>query len=133
MKFRIECKHAIGKDTWWETYDENTDDPVAWAERTVDYFNKTLRPGEEKRVLLRVEVIDADARKHDWFKETAGMSVKVPGRSGVVDLMRCSKCGITGKRLGLKSGVLIDSKFKRKAYRECHTSVAYQAELRALD
>jgi hypothetical protein len=58
------------------------------------------------------------------------MSVQLPGRVGTVDLMRCSKCGITGKRFGISAKIVIDSKFRRKAYRECHTTIAYQKELR---
>lgn len=119
MKFRILLKTE--KDEWWESYDKDTTDPQVWAEETIQRFNDTLRPHELARQLLRVEVIEqGNERHHKWVKRTDGMSV--PFRGCAVDLMFCSACGITGKRFGVAGHVKIDSKYRKKAYLECHTA-----------
>ena len=107
------------KQTFWETYDKDIQDPEEWAKSTIEYFNGTLRPGESKRKLLKVEMIDTHSsdKQHKWIKSVTGMSASFRGR--VVDLMFCDRCGITGKRYGLSSTVTVDSKYRSKAYREC--------------
>jgi len=125
MKFKIKVKHK-GGDEWWEEYDEKVEDAHIWARDIIKRFNETLRPYEPPRELLRVEIIDDNNKKfHNWIKRTYGMSVKF--RGATVDLMYCSRCGITGKRYGFYSNVKIDSKFRKKAYKECHTA---QIEIR---
>lgn len=120
MKFKLKVSSESGGE-WWEDYDKDIPDPEAWAKETVDRFNATLRPREKPRTLLAVEVIDRDnAKFHKWVKRTDGMSVGF--RGVMVDLMYCKKCGITGKRYGLQEYVTIDSKFRKKAFRECHTA-----------
>jgi hypothetical protein len=119
MKFRIRVKSKNGD--WWEDYDIKTDDAQKWAEVTVANFNNTLKPFENPRELMAVEVIsDGNDKFHDWSKLTAGMSVMF--RGAMVDLMRCNKCRITGKRRGLGSQIIIDSKYRKKVYRDCDTA-----------
>ena len=52
MLFRILVK--AGSKKWWESYNEDIDDPYIWAKETVKWFNQTLKPYEQKRMLLRV-------------------------------------------------------------------------------
>jgi hypothetical protein len=119
MKFKILVKDE--KEQWWEDYEKNISDPKAWAAKIIDRFNRTLRPGERPRTLLDVVLKNASNDKyHDWIKRTDGMSVSFRGNS--VDLYFCSKCGITGKRISLGGDIKIDSKYRKKAYRECHTA-----------
>lgn len=122
MKFTLYLKDETGRE-WCENYDENTMDAFKWAENVVENFNKTLRPFETKRTLIKV-VIDEDGNKshHEWVKRTDGMSVVF--RGSVADLMYCKKCGITGKRYGVRSKVKIDSKYRKKAFKYCDTAKA---------
>ena len=109
MEFKIHVKSKNGD--WWEDYAVATDDPQRWAKVTVDNFNATLKPFETPRELIAVEVISNGNEKfHDWVKLTAGMSVNF--RGAAVDLMRCNKCGITVKRRGLSSQIIIDSRYR---------------------
>ena len=129
MKFKIKVSSESGGE-WWEEYDKDVPDPEVWARETVEKFNATLRRNEKPRTLLVVEVIDRDNDGfHDWVKRTDGMSV--PFRGGVVDLMFCRKCGITGKRYGLSGVVIIDSKFRGKAYGRCDTAKLKMIEKRS--
>jgi len=61
MKFRLKCKEVDGKELNWEEYDRedftSINQAKKWAKDAVDYFNKTLRPGEVPRKLLKVEMI----------------------------------------------------------------------------
>ena len=103
---------------WWEDYEENIKDVQKWAKETISFFNKTIRPREKRRKLLQVVVIDkSNDNFHSWEKKTNGMSVKFRGQ--YCDLMYCTKCGITGKRFGLTSNVKIDSKYRKKVYKNC--------------
>jgi len=120
MKFKILVKND--RDEWWESYDINTLNPQRWAEGIIELFNKTLRPKELLRILVKVEIENESNEKfHEWYKRTDGMSII--HRRYIVDIMQCRKCGVTGKRYGLNAEVKIDSKYSKKAYKECHTSI----------
>lgn len=124
MKYRMQAisyDPETGEDlgtSWWEEYSD--DDPEDHAKSLVEFFNSTLRPGEKPRRLLQVEVLDEAHQEHDWQKRTDGMSIRFRGKT--VDLMRCSRCGVTGKRFGLSTVVKIDSKYRKKAFQLCHTA-----------
>ena len=121
MEFKIKVRNMKTMKEWWEEYDEDTQNAEEWAIKTIKWFNDTLHPHEAPRKLLEVEVIEeGNDKHHKWEKHTAGMSVSF--RGSTVDIMYCKKCGITGKRFGLTGIVKIDSKFRKKAYRECHTA-----------
>ena len=123
MKFKIKCDYQVGESSpWWEEYSENITNADVWAKRTIDHFNATLRPGERPRMLLAVDIIESGNEKlHEWSKLTVGMSVQFRGQT--CDLMRCKKCGITGKRFGLKSSITVDSKYRKKVFRECDSAL----------
>lgn len=113
-KFRIEVRNAKGVK-WFEEYDKEVADPVEWARETLDNFNRTLGPGEHRRTLLRVEITAASV-EHVWGKINA---MTRSGRSGLHDVYKCSRCGVTGKRFTLDGGVHRDHKFKAKKYANC--------------
>lgn len=118
MKFKILIRTEDGRE-WWEDYDKDIPDAQKWAEDTIGQFNKTLRPNEKSRTLLKVEVEDSSNDKHHrWRKYTGGMS---SGKDGA-DIMYCERCGITGKRYGLSGLVTIDSKYRKKVFRQCDTA-----------
>ena len=120
-KFRIQVKTLRGKASWWEKYEVATESPEAYAQEILAFFNKTLKPFEEPRVILSVEMLeDTGNIQHTFFKKTDGMSVEFRGET--VDLMQCSECGITGKRFGLQPTVKLDSKWSKKCYRFCNTA-----------
>lgn len=120
MKFRMQVKSG-DLYPWWETYEKNVDDPQAEAERLIEYFNSTLRPGEEPRTLLAVEVLDQTSIKDHTWKKTNLMTIK--GHAGrTYDTLRCTVCGITARRYGLHD-ITIDPEFaKAKVYKRCDTS-----------
>lgn len=116
MIFKIHVRDSDGRD-WWEDYDKDVEDPNKWAEEILARFNAGLRPGEKARELLDVVVIDSENNNHAWVKRTDGQSVLFRGQ--IVDLHYCSKCRITGKRYGLASKVIRDSKYRAKKYDKC--------------
>ena len=121
MKFKILVRTENGQE-WWEEYDKDIKNAQEWAKDTIDYFNNTLSPREKLRQLIKVEILDeSNERHHRWVKRTDGMSVTFRGQ--IVDLMFCERCRITGKREGLNDFVKIDSKYRKKAFRECHTAI----------
>ena len=119
MKFKILVSN--GEREWWEDYDEDIPNAQLWAEETIKNFNACLRPKEKPRTLLKVEVLDASNEKfHKWVKRPHSQSIMF--RGNIVDLMYCERCGITGKRYGLNGYVVIDSKFRKKAFQRCDTA-----------
>ena len=125
MKFKIQVKqigNSSRSSSWWEEYEKDTDDPHKWAKETLESFNASLRPGESARELLNVEIVEGNNDAlHNWDKDVKAMSAEFRGR--MYDGMYCTKCGITGKRFGLSPRVTIDSKFRKKVFRRCDTSI----------
>lgn len=119
MKWRLHVK--AGNNDWWEDYDHEEVSTKKLAEQKgrnfIDYFNDTLKPGERRREFLEAEVVGSGTLTHKWEKRTDGMSRAF--RGSTVDMMYCSRCGITGKRFGLSPVVTRDSKFKAKKYELC--------------
>ena len=123
MKFNVICRKLGSTNEWTETYNKNITDPQDWAKKTMSNFNGNLRPHEQAREIVRVEILeDNNDSFHSWDKLTTGQSVLF--RGDIVDLMRCSKCGVTGKRFGLNERIKLDSKFKGKAFERCDTAKA---------
>ncbi len=126
MKFRMNVKNIGESDSSarWENYEKAIDDPQKWADNCIESFNRTLRPNEKPREVIAVEVLGDELNEelHSWEKYTSGMSVQFRGRC--TDMMYCSKCGITGKKFSLSSTIKIDSKYRKKAFQKCNTSIA---------
>ena len=127
MKFRIRTKKVGTSDdtAWWETYEKDTQDPTQWGKDIIDYFNSTLHPGESARVFIEAEIIDEETGdpEHSWNKTN---SVTIVKGSTNYDTVKCSRCGVTGKRYGLGRGTInFDRKFKPKVYERCDTAQAH--------
>lgn len=129
MKFKIFTEQTDSGRTHWEEYEKDISDPEKWAKETLDNFNATLRPKESPRKFLEVVIIGDENNEelHKWDKNITGMSVLFRGL--IVDIMYCQKCGITGKRYGLRPRVVIDSKYRKKDFRKCNLAKKLLAEM----
>lgn len=131
MKFKIRIReHESGRE-WDEPYekDDVTDQASAqeWAEKTIEFFNSTCRPGEPGRDLLSVtidETTSGATKEHDWYK--TNMTTVRSGRHLSHDAYICKRCKITAKRTGLDSPIIRDRKFKAQVYARCDTSLAHR-------
>lgn len=121
MRFKIWVKHkGSNQEPWSETYDsieiKSLEDAEAWGRNTVEStFNGNLRPEESPREFVRAEII-GEGIKHNWEKQNA---ITITGKSGMYDKMKCSTCGVMGKRYGLGSTVVRYDEFKAKKYETC--------------
>lgn len=91
------------------------------AKNMINRFNLTLRPGEKRRALLEVAVLevaeDGQAKlPHNWEKVNNFTNIK--GKASY-DVYRCTRCRITGKRKGLSASVIRDAQYKYKKYEYC--------------
>ena len=121
MKFKLKlCKVNDEENTWFEEYDEDTNDVEQWGKDTIEYFNSTSRPNECARKLLEVIVLDKDSiEKHSWKKTNLVTIIK---GSMPYDTQKCQRCGITGKRYGLSETTKLDAKYKAFVYKRCDTA-----------
>ena len=79
------------------------------AQSIIDYFNSTLRPREQPRVLVSVvETENKATLSHNWVKHS------LVTEKGGYDIYKCTQCKATGKKFGLSSGVTPDGKFTEK-------------------
>lgn len=134
MRFRVQVgrfRESGRAFAWWEEFEKDTDDPDTWAEKTIERFNETLRPGERPRFVVQTEVLDTDSiRDHDWEKTNL---VTIMKHGSSYDAMRCRRCGITGKRYGLGDvGTTRDHKFRATVYLRCDTSLVHRRRLGAI-
>jgi hypothetical protein len=108
-----------GSEQWEEEYEVDASNPEEQGKHIIKTFNATLKPGEKPRKYIACRVV-GESTEHDWEKLTDGMSVSF--RGSCVDMYRCNKCGITGKRYGLGSQIVRDSKYKANKYKLCNPS-----------
>lgn len=123
MKFKIEIEEAETSRTWWEEYDqpriEDIEEAKAWAAETLTRFNRTLRPNERARKILRVESIGGST-EHKWVKTSMVTQVGTHHLKGkTFDAYRCEKCGITGKRFRLDGPVVRDPAYRQVKFGIC--------------
>jgi len=112
-----------------ETHEQVTTDPEKWSRDILDWFNSTLRPHERKRVFVRCDIIgEVPPAEHAWTKWSVMTKVMVGGaRHGrMYDAMKCERCGVTGKRFGIKEHVHLDSKYRLALYRRCDLTMQFQ-------
>ena len=126
MKFRILVAYRDEREEeepWWEEFDKNVSDVKRWARETIEWFNSYCSLGERARLLVRVEILDEKSQKeHSWEKQNL---VTVISGGEIYDVMRCSVCGVTGKRHGLVEMVELDRKYKYKVYARCDTAFCH--------
>lgn len=127
MKFEVIVRHKGGIETWAEPYDrpnlQTFDDACRWARKMIEQFNFTLRPNEREREL--VEVKESQQKKgmmssHAWQKTSLTTQI-VHGQ--MFDAMRCSVCGITGKRYGLSTVMMRDAQYRSNGFASCGRSI----------
>lgn len=121
MKFRIQVERVDGStESHWETYDEDTKDAQKWAEELIAWFNGTVRPGESKRRLLAVEVVDSYSIKdHTWSKTNL---VTLQSPQGFYDSVKCSRCGVVARRYGMRR-IVRQNPFRAKKFERCDTAM----------
>lgn len=119
INYTMFVKQVNSDFTWEEPMTENVQDDVTTEQRAnqiVDMFNRTLRPGEKAREL--VKVVDSDKIsevssqnvRHVWKKKS------LVTEKGGYDNYICEACGATGKRHGLSEYVTIDKRFIKRQY-----------------
>lgn len=133
MKFVMTVRDKKTKQTWDEDYEKDVstnEEAEACAQGIIDFWNSTLRPGDNKRELVKVVCDETTAgdQRHDWTKTNLVTIIK-SGRSW--DECKCVMCGVTGKRYGLGPDVQLDRKFKAKVYQYCNTAQEHLEKRRA--
>lgn len=126
IRFTIYCRHAgTTHEPWPEPYTKECTDPEQWARETIEQFNATLRPGERPRELVRVEIhaTGVNPIEHTWRKQNL---ITLSRGDLSYDLVKCERCGITGKRYGVGAGsIKRDSAFRSRVYLRCDTALAH--------
>lgn len=118
MKFKIEVEQD-GR-TWWEEYDEDTDDAQQWGEAIVKWFNNTARPEATTRTFLSAEVLDLKSQKdHDWNKQNL-MTLTSP--QGLYDQVKCVRCSIVARRYGL-TRIVRQNPYRAKKFERCDSAL----------
>jgi hypothetical protein len=130
MKIKMKVKSINSDYTWDEEYDVETGiDAKDYAEKLIINYNTTLRPHEVARELVDVIVVDENSEvihQHNWEKQNL---VTIVRGNSIYDTMKCSMCGITGKRYGLV-GIQRDSKYKAKCYDTCEGAIKQMNKLK---
>jgi hypothetical protein len=120
MRFTIKVRQKGSAETWDETYDRESVCNEAAATRfgreVIANFNNGLRSKEKPREFVSAEILGAGALQHQWEKQNAFTQV---GRGTNYDVMRCTRCGITGKRYGLSETITRDLLFQALKWKEC--------------
>jgi hypothetical protein len=125
MKIKMQTKVIESGYVLNEEYDiENGKNPEKFANDLINNFNNTLRPSESPRELVSVEVIEEHSivlHDHSWEKQNS-VTIMLRG-GGCYDIMRCKRCGVSGKRYGISGEIIRDSIFKGKCYDKCETAL----------
>ena len=104
-QFTLWVKHVgdDDRDAWKEEYTKVTKDPYAWAVELIRMWNETMRPHDQQRELVRVEVTaNASQLEHEWQKLGAVTVIK---RGRIYDTYVCTQCRAQGKRFNLNATV----------------------------
>jgi len=128
MDIEIHVLNINTNDILVEKYQiDSEENAQKWAENLVDNFNRTLRPYESPRKLIKVEIVDDSAMlsSHKWEKQNLVAIIK--GNTNY-DEYKCKICGVTGKRKGLSSYIRHDSKYQAKCYDHCETALKQMAK-----
>lgn len=119
MRFNMIVRDIGDTREWTEAQDRvevrSLDQAQKWAEACLVRFNRTLRPHEKPRELVRVELLGEGA-EHNWEKTN---SITILDHRLVYDTYRCSACGITGRRYGLSPSIVRDDTYSAPSYADC--------------
>lgn len=113
------AKTTDPEDSWVETLEcAFTKEPLKAVAEVIDFFNRTLRPGEVPRVLVNVLEVEKTLlpNVHHWEKQNLITIIK-GGRN--YDVVKCRACGATAKRFGLGYHIEIDRKFSGFKFNPC--------------
>lgn len=128
-------------ETWTETYRdgdgrktftvETPDAEIeAWCRATIAEFNATLRPHERAREYVS-HTITRDSTEaitqHQWRKTNL---VTLHDRGRHFDTVRCSVCGITGRRYGI-AHIVRGADYRAKAFETCSGAIKLLAKRQA--
>ncbi len=118
FKMFVKVKGSDDSTAWDEEYRRDEDDAQAIAQGIIDNWNRTLRPHEKARELVRVELISdkADPIAHQWEKQN---TITIKDSLGLYDVYKCQRCKITGKRFGLSQDIKLDSAYRAKYHNNC--------------
>lgn len=112
-------------DTWIEELElPNGIDPIEGVACIIAHYNDTIEhPNDKPRAVHSVEVINEDTKPdHDWSK--TNLVTIMPKNGGQsYDTVRCTTCGVTGRRYGFGNEPKLDRKFKAKCYQRCDTAL----------
>jgi len=127
MKFELIVRHKGGTETWSEPYDrpnlQTLDDACRWARETIDLFNFSLRPSERERELVELKEIQqakGASSTHTWQKTSLVTQIF---HGQLFDAMRCSVCGITGRRYGISGAVMRNAQYRSGGFAFCGRSI----------
>ena len=82
-------------------------------EEIIENYNHTLQPGERKRELITAIPLEDKEKPHSWRKANLMTESKA---GAYYDRYNCEVCGVTGKRYGLGSLLILDAKYKKRVY-----------------
>lgn len=132
MKIKMTVKMINTGNIFDEEYDiENTNIPQEYVNQLISNFNRTLRPMESPRELVNVEIIENESEviyKHAFVKQNL---YTISSNNGTYDIVKCERCGVTGKRYGL-TNIKRDAKYKAKIYDTCNGAIKQIEKLKAL-
>lgn len=124
MKITYIVAHDREPAGWQEDYEDDgkfgRGMPEEIVGRILDFFNSTLRPNELPRRLVRIVSSEGEPAPHiiphAWEKQNL---VTIIDKHGSYDKMKCTVCGIMGKRFGLGPEVQRDLKYCHPAHASC--------------
>lgn len=147
MKFVLLYKHVDeDEEPWLEDYEKSRRDLTAqipvdcskfsnkrvvdlWCRGIIKYFNDTeVNPKPRYREYVGSRLVDESqgGPDHRWGKTNLMTQADT---AGYFDAYKCDGCGITGKRRGLGSHIIPDSKYRyAKIYQRCDTTKAHLAK-----
>lgn len=124
MKIKMQVQDKYLGDPWHEVYFINDNmDAFLYAQDLINRFNATLCQGESPRTLISVSILSDENQKqaHQWEKQNL---ITISNTSGAsYDKMKCTVCGVTGKKYGLDPYVIRDTKYKAQIYDNCDTAL----------
>ena len=124
----VRIRERNRRGTWKETHKiRDNQDPQKFAEALVNQYNTTLNEGEIERVLVSFEVLEEPPEPIKYAHMWRQTNTNGPIMCGAVvyDTYRCTRCGITGKRVGERDFIKRDPKYKSPVYETCASAARH--------